>query len=77
MTARPPATITAVAVRISLGILLIGFKCGLLSLMSLAPHFPFTGLWEPGNFMGCIWFTGLLELILTTPELIGIIPGPQ
>ena len=31
MTARPPATITAVAVRISLGILLIGFKCGLLS----------------------------------------------
>ena len=43
MTARPPATITAVAVRISLGILLIGFKCGLLSLMSLAPHFPFHG----------------------------------
>ena len=28
--------------------------------MSLAPHFPFTGLWEPGNFMG------LLELSETT-----------
>ena len=67
MTARPPATITAVAVRISLGILLIGFKCGLLSLMSLAPHFPFTGLWEPGVFMGYVLLMGLLELILTTP----------
>ena len=33
-----------------------------LDLMSLAPHFPFTGLWEPGNFIGYVWFTGLLEL---------------
>ena len=33
--ARPPATITAAVMRISLGILFIGFKCGLLS--SLQP----------------------------------------
>ena len=31
MMARPPATITAAVMRISLGILFIGFKCGLLS----------------------------------------------
>ena len=39
-----------------------------LDLRSLAPHFPFTGLWEPGTFTGYVLLIGLLELSETTPE---------
>ena len=41
-----------------------------LDLRSLAPHFPFTGLWEPGNFMGYVLLIGLLELKLH--ECLGV-----
>ena len=35
-----------------------------LDLMSLAPHFPFTGLWEPGNFMGYVFTHGVTGIEL-------------